>query len=283
MTITSIADVTNQAQKFWAPQFTKQLRESLLLGSLVNKDYDGVIANQGDTVYVSQIYAPEGQLLTVGTDADTFATEKVETARVAIQANKRAVAAYEVQDLAKLQSQLDAQDSELRDSLLYAMNKQINDYLYSLVVPSSSPDHTITSVATLAASNLKAVRVLAGQAKWMRNKPWYGLLDPSYYGDVCFDSTLASGDFNGGDASIVAGQVAKPRGGFQLLEDNSRDATRALFFHPDFMHLVMQTQVQIKISDLHAQKKFGFVMSCDIVFGAGLGIDGDEKCITVTG
>ena len=81
---------------------------------------------------------------------------------------------------------------------------------------------------------------------------------------------------------MVAGQMVLPRFGFNLLEDNSKSTDTALFFHPDFMHLCMQTEVQVKVSDLHAQKRFGYVMSVDCIFGAALGVSGSSKCITAT-
>lgn len=289
MAVTDLASVANQIQKYWSPMFTKELRESLLLGSLVNKEYEGAIANQGDTVYVSQINAPTGQLLTVGTNADSFDTEEVSMTRISIQANKRAVAAFEIQDLAKLQSQLDAQESELKTSLMFAINKQINDYLYSLVAPSTSaPDHSIASVTDFNASQVATVRKLAAQAKWGKEKGWYLLVDPSYYSDLLNATTLTSSDYVP-DAPLVGGQMAMKRYGFNIFEDNSdgiltlgtSGADCALAFHPDFMHLVMQTQATFKLSDLHAQKKFGYVLSCDVVFGAALGINGNVKHIEV--
>ena len=89
MAVTGIGDVTGQVQEYWAPVFTKELRESLLLGGLVSKEYEGEIKEGGDTVHVSQVNAPEGQLLTIGTDADTFETEKLVTNQVDIKADKR--------------------------------------------------------------------------------------------------------------------------------------------------------------------------------------------------
>lgn len=281
MSLTDINVVNEQVQKFWSPLFTKQLRESLLLGGLVNKDYQGAISQQGDTVYVSQINALAGTLKTVGTDADTFDSETLSTTRVAIQANKRATAAYEIADLVELQSQIGAQQSAIRDSLLFAVSKQINDHLYSLVAPSSSsPDHVINSVTDFNATQLLGVRLLAAQAKWREEGGWWALIDPSYYNDILSATTLTSADYVP-DAPVVAGKVAKQRFGFNILEDNSRSVDTGLFFHPDFMHMVMQQEVRFKVSDLHAQKKFGYVISADIVFGAALGVDGGKKHITV--
>lgn len=280
--VTTLAEVAEQVQTYWSPVFTKQLRESLLLGSLVSKQYEGSIARQGDTVKVSQINAPNGELLTVGTDADSFSSEAMSTSYVSITANKRAVASYDFQDLVELQSQISKENPEVMDALRFAMMKQINTYLYSLVAPSSSaPDHTVTGVTDFNAAQLSAVRILAAQAKWSQMPGWYGLVDPQYYGDLLNAATLTSSDYGAADAPVIGGNIGLKRFGFNLFEDNSRSADYGLFFHPDFMHMVSQTQVQVKISDLHPLGRFGVKMSVDMVFGAALGIDGAKKHITV--
>jgi len=283
MSLTTLAAVNEQVQKFWAPMFMKELRESLLLGALVNKDYQGDIKQLGDTVYVSQINAPTGELRTAGVDADSFNSQTLSTTRVAVQANKRAVAAFEIEQLVDLQSQLGAEQSEIRDSLRFAVGQQVNNYLFSLVSPSTaSPDHLLNSVTDMNASQLSAIRLLAAQAKWLKDKGWYALLDPSYYSDVLNAQTLTSSDYVGAETAVVGGQVVNKRFGFNILEDNSMGTDKGLFFHPDFMHLVMQTEVQFKVSDMHSQKKFGYVISADVVFGAALGIDGAKKHIFAT-
>lgn len=281
MSTTTLTEVANQIQKMWAPMATNKLRETLLLAELVNKDYEGLISSTGtDTVYVSQVDELDGQNLTVGTNADSFDTELVTTTRVAVPANKRAVTAVKFADLVSLQSQID-QDS-VRDAMIFALNKQINTYLYSLVVPSASaPDHTTTGVTALAVADLGATRVKAGEAKWDNSKPWYGLLSPAYHGDLAINTTIASGDFTEGK-TIVSGQVPRRLMGFEHFEDTSRTGDYGLWFHPDFLYFVRQTEIQVKISDLHALGQFGVIMSVDIVYGAILGIDGAKKCITIT-
>lgn len=282
MAKTDLAAVTNQIQKYWSPMFTKELRESLLLGALVDRSYQGEIKRGGDTVRVSQVNAPDGQLLTVGTDADTFESEQVSTSYIDIVADKRAVASYEFEDLVSLQSQISMEQSDVRESLMYAMRKQINTYLYSLVSASAAtPDHVINGVADLNAAQMSALRVLAGQAKWPGSKPWYALVDPVYYGDIMDDATLASTEYGASDVPTIGGQLGLKRFGFQVFEDNSLAADHGLFFFPDWLHMVMQQEVQVKVSDLHPQKKFGFVLSVDVVFGAKQGIAGDEKHIQV--
>jgi hypothetical protein len=289
MSTTLIADVTNQVQKYWAPVLTKQLRGSLLLGSLVDKSYQGDLKEMGDRVRVSQVNAPTGQLLTVGTDADSFSSEAISSSYIDITANKRAVASYKFESVVQLQSQLGWDNPDVRESMIYAMNNQINTYLYSLVAAStSSPDHNVSGVSDFNASQLSAARLLAATAKWRKDKGWYCIVDPSYMSDIQNATTLTSSDYGASDAPVISGNVAMQRFGFNIFEDNNMKSTagaavtdHALLFTPDFMHMVMQSEVQIKVSDLHPLGQFGVILSADVVFGAALGVDGAKKHIQV--
>ena len=283
MAKTGILDVQEQIQKFWSPLFAKELREQLLLGGLVSKDYQGALQRKGDTVYVSQVTAPAGQLKSIGVDADSFDTDLLTTNRIAIVADKRAVAAYEIEDIVDLQSQLDKEMSDVREALMYAMSKKVNDYIYSLVAPSASaPDHTVTGVTTFAASDLANVRKLAAESQWPMDGNWWALLSPAYYADMLNAQTLTSSDYIGAETPVVGGQIVSKRFGFNIVEDNSRTGDYGLFFHPSWMNLVMQTEPVFKLSDLHSNKQFGYVLSVDLVFGCKAAFDGPVRHITVT-
>lgn len=279
MSTTFKADLSNQVKTYWAPLFTRRLRESLLLGALVNKDYDGSITKEGDNVKVSQTVDPTGELRTIGVDGDSFSSEKASASQVTITANKRAVASLEFADEVELQTQIDR--NSVQDGMIFAMQKQINNYLYSLVNPSTSaPDHLIASVSAVSLGALGDYRQLAAEAKWPMEGGWYALWSPQYWNDILTDTSLASRDFTG-DSPVVNGQKSRRIMGFDMFEDNSRSGYYGLLFHPDFLHLVMQTSVSVKISDLHSQKKFGVLMSVDVIFGAGLGISGANKHIKI--
>ena len=291
MSTTFIGDVSNQIQKFWSPLFEEELKEQTLLPSLVSKKYAGSIKAGGDTVYVSQINRPTGEIRTIGTDADTFNTEKLSTSRVSIQASKRIVAAFEFEDMVMLQSQIGDQDSAIRKALLESVEIQLNNYLYSVVSPSTAtPNHLLSGVSDMNAAQINIMRKLASQSQWSRNEGWWLLADPSYYSDILNASTLTSQDYVAGETPVVGGQIVNKRFGFNILEDNSAGlltlspasagADCALAFHPDFTHLVMG-QPNFKVSDLHSNKQFGFVISVDMWCGAALGNDGDIKHIQV--
>jgi hypothetical protein len=131
-------------------------------------------------------------------------------------------------------------------------------------------------------SQLLSCRLLAATAKWGKDKPWYALLDPSYYNDQLASQTLVSSDFVQGDQPVVAGQIGTRRYGFTIFEDNSLSTDVGYLFYPDAVHLVMAKEMSIKVSDLHPVGKHGVLLSVDLIFGCALGIEGAKKCIKVT-
>lgn len=281
MSVTSLAEVNEQIQKFWSPLFMDELRQSMLLAALVNREYEGQIKQGGDTVYVSQVNAPTGENRTVGVDADSFNTEKLSTSRIPIVADKRAVAAYEFADLAELQSQIGSQESKIREALMFAVDRQVNNYLYSLVAPSSSsPAHILNSVSDFNGAALGNCRKLAAQARWSKKKGgWWTLADPSYYTDLLNATTMTSKDYGADDAPVIGGQIVNKRFGFNVLEDDGLAVDQAVSFHPDFMHLVHQTLPSFEVSSQHGNKKFGYIISVNLIYGAKLGIAGSKKHI----
>lgn len=298
MAKTGISDLSNHVQKFWSPMFVDELKEETLLPSLVNRDYEGQIkgASGGDTVYVQQFNRPTAERnTTTGAGGDTFNPSLLSTVRVAVTCDQRITASFEFDDVVELQTQLAKEEATgemgpIKKGLIEAVEIELNNYLYTKVAPSASaPDHTITGVTDFNAAQLGAVRVLAAQAKWRKMGGWYGLLDPQYYQDMLNASTFGDAQYGAADAPLIGGQFALKRMGFNILEDNSAglvtlsgsSADAGLFFHPDFMALCMQTDPQFKVSDLHSNKQFGYVISCSFIAGAALMPDGDNKHITV--
>jgi hypothetical protein len=289
MAETNLTDVQDQVRKYWSDLFMPELRENNPLIALVDKTYEGEIRRSGDTVRVSQVVKATGETIQItGVDADNnFNPEKLSTRFVDIKADRRFVASYKFQDLVDLQSQITAERSEIRESLLDAVSTQINNFLYSLTAPVAA--QALTGVATMDAATLKAIRVIAGKQKWFKSPGWYGLLSPDYYGDVMDETKLTSSDFVN-DQPTVGGEIVTRRYGFNIIEDNSDGLASlsptpgnpsALFFHPAYCHMVTQMQARFKVSDLHSNEEFGYLISVDVIGGASIGIEGDKLHVSV--
>lgn len=275
----------DQIQQWHAPQFAKDLRESVMLPGLVSKDYQGEIKAQGNKVIVTQLTDPTAEIMTISTSApsaNTFNPLPLDVTEMTITADKRVVASYVFDDLTKIQSLIDGQSPEVMDTLRYSLSKRLHAYLYSLFAPSSSaPDHVHNSITAFSVSTLKALRQAAGSAKWADNKPWILLLDPVYHADILDDSKMASADYVGDDRPMLNGKHVTKRMGFNIIEDNSMPSKTGLAFHPDAVHLVMQREPTFKISDLHSNRQFGYVMSVDMIFGAAQGFNHSLLCQSV--
>lgn len=250
----------------WAPQLYARLKQNLVFMNLFERTYQGSIASVGDTVKVNQIGEIVGETLT--DDKQAFTSQSMPVNTFSIVANRRAVAAVEITDMAQLQSI--AFQGDLMDELTFQVMQEIESYLISLLVPSSSaPDHQIApaSASDLASVDITSLRTLASQAYWpLANR--HVVLDPAYYSDLSNKAAVVSFDYtrtnDSGEASV------KKFAGFSIQESNMLGADIGYALHPSAIQAVMQPSIQVKVSDLHGQNKFGSVISADIIYGATL-------------
>lgn len=258
-------------QDFWAPIVERELRErTLWVGLLQDPNYTMERVRGGDTYKITRINKPTSTIRTIGTDADSFESNVLSSTQVNLTVNKRCVSAFEFEDLAILMSQLESEDSQIREALLADVREQANDWIKSLISPSTSaPDHTVASVTDFNFAQLSAIRTLAAKAKWKSTgEPWYLLADPTYYSDMIDDTTLAAANTMGTTTSpVLEGMFNFKRFGFNIVEDDSLSTDTAFAFIPSFMKIIMGAP-RFMISDLHAQNKFGYVISVDFPLGA---------------
>lgn len=266
MSVSGVSQMANLIPEMWSPIMYDELRNNLMLAEFFEKSYEGVIANMGDIVRVNQVNAPNGEILTDDTQA--FASEALSITQKTLTVNKRASASFEISDLAQLQSQ--SFEGEVQQALIYAIRKKIEQDIIDALVPStSSPDHDIApaSASDLAAADIAGMRKLLRVAKVPTNG--LGLfLDPAYYADILTKTQLVSKDFQGG-MPTENGNVGNLFG-FQVREHDLLSADIGFACHPSALQMVMQQGLRIKISDLHAQKKYGYLISADIVYGISL-------------
>ena len=166
MAKTGLAEVQDQIQTIWSPVFMQELRESFILPELVSKKYEGDIRKKNDTVRVSQVNQLTSSLRDVGVNADTFEANALSTSYVDIVADKRAVSAVEFDDLVEIQSIIDpVRGADVRKAMMHDVGRQINDYLYSLMVPSTAnPDHTVNGEAALTNALMASMRQACAEA-----------------------------------------------------------------------------------------------------------------------
>lgn len=259
-------DLANLIPTAWSPLIYSELRNKIAYLNLFSRDYEGDIKNKGDTVKVNQILAPNGEILT--DDKAQFNPEELNIDQYSIVADRRAVASFEITDMAKLQS-LDFQ-MEVMNALTYSIQKQMEVDIQSIMVPSAAaPDHALAAyqdATSFKIADVIALRTLLSAAKVGPER--YLALSPTLYGALMQQSLVVSSDY-GSINDLMAGEVRKV-GGFNVFEHDLETGNTARAFHPSAIQLVMQTGVNVQVSNLHSQKKFGYLVSADIVYGRKL-------------
>ncbi len=264
MALTTIADVQNEMEKYWSPLTFDQLVQDNGLISVVNTDYEGQIQNAGDTVYISTVSPLTASQQTIGVDADTFDSQKIVTTRTTLTCDQVFSASIEVSSFVELQSLVKpSSDSRFRDLMTRAIADKMNSWLLGKVKAAND----VANKATITVAEFRDARVFAGQKKWPKDGNWYAFLDPTYWGDALVDTTLSNAEFVT-DMPISTNVRFRNLLGFRAAEENSLSADHALFMHRDFLYLAIQQRPTFKVSDLHSQKKRGFLVSCDVVAGA---------------
>lgn len=266
MTVSGTTQLAYAIPEIWSGTMYPELRNSLILGSIFERAYEGSIKNVGDTVKVNTLVAPEGEVLT--DDTSVFTSEAITLTQNSIVVNSRAVASFDITDLAQMQS-IPFQN-EAKEALLYSIAKQIESAIIAALVPSASaPDHDIApaSASSMAVADLGSLSRLLSIAKVPRSNR-HLCLDPNYYSDLLALTNITSKDFVAG----YNGQegVVDRYMGFTILEHNLFGTDIGYALHPSALQLVMQKEPTIKISDMHSQHKFGYVISADLVFGLSL-------------
>lgn len=266
---TGKADIPSLIATSWSPIIYQELRAKVAFLNLFARDYEGSIKAIGDTVKVNTINAPVGEIL--ANDKTAFSSELMSVSTFSVTANKRASAAFKVTNMASLQSLSFIQDAQ--EALRYSLMAQMEaDILAALVPSAAAPDHQIAPAVpgTLAAADVNSLRTLLSIAKVPGNNR-YLALSPSYYGDLLNTNSLMSKDFSNSNDQDN-GQVVKALG-FNIFEHDILGNDLGYAFHPSALQLVMQTGVEVKFSDLHANHEYAGLISANIIYGFTLADD----------
>ncbi len=139
--MTAATETAAIVPEVWSAKFYSTLRDRLPFIDCVSNDWEGAIANIGDTVNISQVPDfDQASLLSEGAKGDS---EAVTVTSQALVINKRAYKDVIVTKKSQLQS-LPFMD-KLRDGMIYSIMKKMQADIISAISPSSSsPDHVIS-------------------------------------------------------------------------------------------------------------------------------------------
>lgn len=246
----------------WSSMFQTEFNDSIVFPSIVRRDYEGEIANQGDTVHIPSIADVEAsELLDGGRNDAITITATVDDLVVDLIA----AVDYKVSTLADLQSIPFVNELRARGSS--AILRKIQDKMISRVAPSTSaPDHVIAydSSTTLADADLLEAFDLEATANWARSNDKYLVTGELQYNDLTtiakfYDKTLS------GVAGVQQGKMLAPIYGHNVSSSTACGTTTYLF-EGSFMQAAIGG-LNVKVTDLAVLGERGYRLNMDVIYG----------------
>jgi len=248
----------------WSSRFYDVLLDKLPFIDSVDKSYEGEIQSLGDIVNISSL--PEfsqAELLAEGAAGDS---EAVTLTGQQLVINKRAYKDVIVTKKAQLQS-LDFMD-ELRDKMIFAIQKKMQADIISTISPSTStPDHVISYDAgsTLALADILEAKELLDTANNDESNR-VGTVGAAQMNDLFNITGFMSRDFIPAGSPLTSGAITTPIAGFSMKMTNIVGNT-SYWFHPSFLTLAIQQALNIETFNLGADGVRGTRVNADILYG----------------
>ena len=263
--------------EIWSQNYYDVLLAELPFNAIVSRDYEGEIANLGDTVRISSFPEfNEGDIIAEGAAADA---ESVTITQQSLVINKRIVKDFILTNKAMLQS-LPAMD-KLQQMAVYAVNKKIQTEIIADIVPSASaPDHQIAydSGTTLALADiLEAKELKDTQDVPMGDR--HSVLGAAQLNDVFNITGFTSSDFLVSGAPVQTGQLPAALLGY-MPHFTTVVGNTSYWFHRSFMTMAAQQGLNISVYDLGVEGKRAVRVNIDALIGIKQ-LD-DERVVTLS-
>lgn len=270
------AEVSAIVSEQWSSKYYDVLLAELPMNSLISKDYEGDIANLGDSVNISTI--PEFDDATELPEADAADADSVTIGSQQLVINKRIVKDFIVTNKAQLQS-IPFVD-KLKDLAIYSIQKKIQALIISLTVPSAAPDHTISAVTagTFALADILAMKELLDN----QNVPMserHMVMGSAPLNDIFNITGFTSSDFVASGSPLQSGQLPAQLVGF-MPHFTTVVGSTVYAFHTSYFTMASQQGMAVKEYDLGVEGRRATRVNCDTLIG--MKQLSDKRVVTLT-
>lgn len=206
--------------EFWAGTVLTALQKTLVAGSLCNRDYEGEIANAGDTVRINSIGDPSiGDYVQNST---SITPEVLNTAAQVLVVDQQKYFAFKVDDIDAKQAAGNAM-TEAMNRAAYKLADAADQYiigLYTQVASANALGTVSITTADLAYQKLVSMRTKLNDANVSKMGRW--VMVPNWYTGLLLDNSKfvanpALATTGGNLENGIVGRAA----GFDIYESNN--------------------------------------------------------------
>lgn len=250
--------------EYWSTTWYDVLLQSIVFQDCVSVDYQGEIANLGDTVNVTQF--PEFDDAYEFAENEAVPADGVTATQIQLIINKRVAKDFIITNTAQIQG-LDAQ-MKLRDLAFYSIIKKMQKMIIETIVPNASaPDHSIsyTSGTTLALADFLAIKELLDTADVPEGNR-FSVHGSAQWNDFFNITGFTSRDYIPGTDMNASGSIPGLLLGFRPKMTNAASST-SYFFHRSFFQMAIQKNPVPKVYDRGVEGVRAERVNLDVLFG----------------
>lgn len=219
--------VRNFVPEIWSARLMVALRKALVYAApqVVNRDWEGEIAEAGDTVRITSVGRP-----TIGTyvpNSTTITPQKIVTGQRTLVVDQAKYWAAEIDDVDKRQARANLMPQTMSEAA-YGLADIVDQYvagLYTQIAAANflnvqgSPIDTYTSPNDAYNKVLVPLRTKLTKAN-VPTAGRYAIVSPEFYASLLLDDRFIKADHAGTDAALRNGHVGRAAG-FEIYESNN--------------------------------------------------------------
>lgn len=220
--------VTNFISQLWSARLLYALDKAHVATNLVNREYQGIIANQGDTVHINSIGAITVKDYTKNTDiADPDALTTTEQTLVIDQCK---YFNFQVDDVDNVQAAGDLVDTAMSRAA-YSLADVADAYLLKTIAAGAASGNTVGAASApiaLTAANVYENIVKLRTKLDKANVPNPGrtiVVPPEVYALLLMDDRFAKSDAAAGQSALLNGEVGRVAGFTVYMSNNVHTGT----------------------------------------------------------
>lgn len=214
----------------WSARILDSLQKSLVYGNLVNRDYEGDIMEQGNTVHINSLGDISVKTYTPGTDID--AAEDLNTTDQELVIDQADYFNFRIDDVDAAQVAGDLLDTA-SNRTGYIFADKADAYIASilaagtLVTGLGTSDIPLAITTDNAYDTLVKMKILLDKANTPTDGRWV-VVPPEFEGAMLGDARFAGPSSTQSEASLMNGAIARAAG-FTIYESNNCPVTSSKY------------------------------------------------------
>jgi len=252
--------IVNFVPELWTPQILQNLRNKLVYGSLCNRDYEGEIAQFGDTVHITSFTDPSTRTYTKNAD---ITWDLLTDATRALTIDQSDYFAFTVDDVDRRQA-LPGFIAKTSVGAAYNLANTVDGFVSGLMVTAvNNGSSDLGLIAASSAENvydelLVPLRTKLNRQNCPNDGSRWAVLPPEAYAYLLKDSRFIKANESADPAALRTGFVGRAAG-FDIYESNTVPDPTAGTYHVVAGH-PMATTFADQITETEAirlQDQFG--------------------------